>query len=177
MALINGRLIWPGEIRLSPNDDSHNESHWRAQNQDFGGAGAYDRDAGREANGMSASNLSDDTRLSNRQAWEFLGVSKATYYRNIYPRLITDPATRWLNGHPRFVQSQLEALLRSDRPIAQPAICSKSAQLTEATPRPKDRMSDHNVARPKPSNRRRPKPRKAVGATGQLVLLDFPEVP
>jgi hypothetical protein len=125
---------------------------------------------------MSALNLRVDHWLSNRQVWEFLGVSKATYYRNIYPKLITDSATRWLNGHPRFLQSQLEALLKPDPPITQPVICNQSAQPTETTPSPKDPMNDHNIAKEKSLNRRRSRPREAPSATGQLVLLDVPEV-
>jgi hypothetical protein len=126
---------------------------------------------------MSEVVQSDGVWLSNRQAWELLGVSKATFYRKYYPELMCQPATRWLSGHPRYQRPQLEALLKSDRPITQPAISTKSAALPEGTPGLTEHASDHNVVGPKPLFRRRTKPHKAGDGDGQLVLLEVPEAP
>jgi hypothetical protein len=120
---------------------------------------------------MSEVDQPDGVWLSNRQAWQLIGVKKATFYRKYYAKLISDSATRWLNGHPRYQRSQVEDLLKPDRPLRQPVICAKSEKPPEATAGLGDQADVHNSARAGQLVQKRKKPGTAESGAGQLGLF------
>lgn len=50
--------------------------------------------------------------LSNSEAWSLLGVSKASFYRHHYKKLINHPTTMEHNGSPRYLRETVLACLK-----------------------------------------------------------------
>lgn len=50
--------------------------------------------------------------LSNSEAWSLLGVSKASFYRHHYKKLINHSTTMEHNGSPRYLRETVLACLK-----------------------------------------------------------------
>lgn len=54
----------------------------------------------------------DTEYLSNAQVQTLLGISKASFYRHFYKRLISHPTTVECNGSPRYARATVLELLQ-----------------------------------------------------------------